>query len=254
MKKVAVIVRDPEDLIMLKNQLMDFEYDEKKPDFVVSFGGDGTYLVSERLYPEVPKLIVRKGKSVCAKCAVGDIYHLVSKILRKQYRIKKNCKLEATLNKTTLIAANDIVVRNKFPTHALRFKLHIDSKASEMLIGDGVVIATPIGSTGYYHSISRNNFQAGIGIAYNNTTKPIKHKVIPESSTIQVEIIRGLAVVAADNNPELIDALDGQTINIKKIQASSENSSNSTLIWKTSSLSDTQIPTDVLQLYASINS
>ncbi|MBW2970958.1 hypothetical protein KY320_02230, partial [Candidatus Woesearchaeota archaeon] len=137
MKQVAIIVRDPEDLIELKNQLVDFEYNEKCPDFVVSYGGDGTYLVSERLYPGIPKLLIKKEKSICAKCNQGDFYHLVSAILRNKFSIEENIKLKAGYNNHYLEGTNDIVIRNKYPTHALRFKVNVNSKdITKVIIGD----------------------------------------------------------------------------------------------------------------------
>ena len=36
-----------------------FKYSEIKPDIVISLGGDGTYLRSERKWPGVPKIIVK---------------------------------------------------------------------------------------------------------------------------------------------------------------------------------------------------
>ena len=35
------------------------DYGERKPDIIVSLGGDGTFLLSERLYPGIPKLLIR---------------------------------------------------------------------------------------------------------------------------------------------------------------------------------------------------
>ncbi|MBS1266197.1 MAG: Bifunctional NADP phosphatase/NAD kinase [Candidatus Woesearchaeota archaeon] len=222
MKKVAVVVRNPEDIIKLKAQLSDFTYDEDNPDFVISFGGDGTYLVSERLYPAVPKLIVKKDPIICKKCSKGEIYHLIKKIHRKQYDIKKMIKLKSTVGTKKVLCTNDFVVRNKFPTHALRFKIKINNEQiHKTLIGDGVVVSTPFGSTAYHYSITKSSFKKGIGIAFNNITKPIKHKVVDESSNIEIEIVRGQAVFAADNNPEIIELIEGQKVLIEKAKQKS---------------------------------
>ena len=79
-----------------------------------------------------------------------------------------------------------------------------------------MVVATPFGSTAYYHSISRKSFDKGIGVAFNNTTKPVKHLVLDEAAVVEVEIVRGQAVLVADNNPHIIDLIEGQTIKIQK--------------------------------------
>jgi len=79
-----------------------------------------------------------------------------------------------------------------------------------------VVISTPFGSTAYFHSIARKDFEGGIGIAFSNTTKPTEHLVVDEKSTIEVEISRGHAVLVADNNPKVIEIIEGQKLIIKK--------------------------------------
>ena len=216
LRKVAVVARDPSKVIDLKKDLTDFEYDEKNPDFVVSFGGDGTYLVAERLYPGIPKLLA-KDSDTCVKCHEGEIYHIISKILREKYVIEDYIKLETVINKKKWLCTNNFVVRNKLPTHALRFYVKVDGKQiNELIIGDGVVFATPFGSTAYHHSISRKSFDKGIGIAFNNPTKPVKHLVVKEDSKVEFELVRGDCVFASDNDPEIIDLIEGQVISIKK--------------------------------------
>ena len=222
LRKVAIVAHAPSKVIDLKKELTDFKYDEAKPDFVVSFGGDGTYLVAERLYPGVPKLLVKDSK-ICVKCHDGSIYHLISKVLRGDYNIEKHIKLESVINKRRWLCTNDFVFRNKFPTHALRFHVGVDGKQiNGLIIGDGAVIATPFGSTAYYHSISRKSFDKGIGIAFNNTTNSQNHLVLKEDSIVEFELVRGNCVFASDNNPEVIDLIEGQVISIKKAKESAK--------------------------------
>jgi NAD+ kinase len=84
------------------------------------------------------------------------------------------------------------------------------------IIGDGVVISTPYGSTGYYRAITDSFFEIGIGVAFNNSTEQSDHMVLREESKIIVKIIRGKAVAYGDNNPEEIVLDDGDEILIKK--------------------------------------
>ena len=41
---------------------------QKSPDFIVSFGGDGTIMRSENKYPEIPKIILKNSR-VCKLCS-----------------------------------------------------------------------------------------------------------------------------------------------------------------------------------------
>jgi NAD+ kinase len=217
MKRVAVLAKRPEDVISLKNQLVDFVYDEEAPDFVISLGGDGTFLVTERLYPGVPKLIVKKDSRVCKKCAEGDVHHLLAHILKDEFTVVEHLKICAGINGQELVAANDIVIRNKLPTHAIRFELFIDGRQyDETIIGDGLVIATAFGSTGYYYSITRRSFDDGMGIAFNNTTQKYGPLVVDEKATIVVRLVRGDAYCVADNDPAYAELFEGERVVISK--------------------------------------
>ena len=76
--------------------------------------------------------------------------------------------------------------------------------------------STPIGSTGYYRSITRSTFELGIGIAFNNTTEQYNHMVLKEDSIIKVVILRGPAFCYVDNHDEEIVIEEGDEICIKK--------------------------------------
>ena len=132
-KKVAVIARDPDSIIDLKKDLSDFEYDDASPDFVVCHGGDGTFLYAEQKYPGIPKLHIRDSE-ICAKCIEGKAYELISKILRKEFVIEKNMKLESNINDKTWLATNNFAIRNSIPINAIRFFLRIMIQLPQRLL------------------------------------------------------------------------------------------------------------------------
>ena len=61
MKKFAIVGKDFEKVENIKEKLLGrgFEFTEDDPDVVVSYGGDGMFLISERVFPGVPKILVR---------------------------------------------------------------------------------------------------------------------------------------------------------------------------------------------------
>ncbi|MBT3407256.1 hypothetical protein HN415_01090, partial [Candidatus Woesearchaeota archaeon] len=172
MKSYQIIGHNKKSVESLKKLLkrLGFKYEKKDPDMIISLGGDGTFLYSERKFPGIPKLLI-KDSQVCSKCQNLKFDEIFMKILLKNYIILEHSKLVATFNKKKYLATNDFIIRNKTPTHAIRYQVTVDEKETLVIIGDGVVISTPFGSTGYYNSITRTNFNQGIGIAYNNTTK-----------------------------------------------------------------------------------
>jgi len=193
-----------------------FIYDEVKPDIVVSLGGDGTFLMAERRYPGIPKLLIRSS-NICNKCDWDSLSPILDKLKRKEFRIEEHAKLEAHMKSEKRICVNDFVIRNKTPIHAIRFLFFVNGKQLEgELIGDGIVVATPFGSTAYYYSITKSKFDSGIGIAFNNLSREIAHKIIDEHSTVGIEITRGDATFSYDNNPNIMILRTGDKVRVRK--------------------------------------
>ncbi len=190
----------------------------KNPQMVICMGGDGTLLRAERSFPGVPKLMVRKSE-VCKKCVNGSLQSILMKAQKKELFVKKYDKVEVIVKGKRMVAMNEISVRNKDPRNALRFTLQTSRKHGiGIIIGDGVVVATPFGSTGYFHSITRRSFKSGLGIALNNATKEIKPMMVNKDTKVVVTIKRGDAHVCADNNPQMLTIKQGEKATIKKAQ------------------------------------
>ncbi len=213
--KIAIYGKTPESKAQLQKEIQKsgFILDENKPEIVISYGGDGTFLWAERKYPGIPKALFRYS-NVCKKCHNLPITHALQLIKKRKYKLISHKKLQAKVDKTVLLATNDIVVRNSLPTHAIRFTIKINGKESKEHIGDGIVIATTFGSTGYFHSITRQKFSKGMGIAFNNTTIEQKPIFLPESARIELKLTRGEAFVVTDNEPRTILLTPGKSVTI----------------------------------------
>jgi len=214
--KIAVFGKTPES----KSQLLKavkkagFTYSERKPDIIISYGGDGTFLLAEQKYPGIPKTLFRFSK-ICNKCHNLPINHALDLLKKKKYKIISHKKLQARVGKKTLLATNDIVFRNATPTHAIRFKIWVNGKQiDDELIGDGVLVATTFGSTGYFYSITKKTFKKGIAIAFNNTT--VKHDPIflPEHAKIRILVTRGKVQLGADNQPKILTLGEKKSVTI----------------------------------------
>ncbi len=223
MKKFFICAKNENKKEELKEDMLDvgFVYDEDDFDFIVSFGGDGTYLYAERKWPGVPKLLVRDSM-VCFKCHDEPVSFVLDKLSRGEYEVVEEMKVEARMDSDSMKAVNDVVVRNADVTRGLRFRVKAGDRESDLLIGDGVVVATPFGATGYYYSVCRETFEEGIGVAFNNTTEEVEPWVVGEDESIEVEVVRGVAEVAADNNPDVRTVEEGRKIEISKCRESAK--------------------------------
>ncbi len=201
---------------MLKKHGGSFEIVANHPEVVVSYGGDGTLMESEYLYPGVPKLYLKNSR-------IGKLGHsqsneaIINHFTQGDYVVLEHIKLEVTAQNETMLGLNDIVVHNKDPRHAIRYTVRLDAEAvSQEIIGDGVVFATPLGSTGYYRSITDSYFESGLGLAFNNSTEQSDHVVLAENRIVTIEITRGPAVCYADNQKRFLELEEGDFIKVKK--------------------------------------
>ena len=193
-----------------------FTVAEDNLDFVVSYGGDGTLMKSEATYPGIPKIVL-KDSAICKVCSVFPNEVVLEKIRAGSYEIKNLMKLAATVGDTTIVGMNDITIHNGDPRHGMRYKLWTNERQiGDIIIGDGIVAATPFGSTAYYRSITDSFFETGIGLAFNNSTEQVDHVVLDDSKVITLEITRGPAVAYADNQEGVIQLKEGDKVVIRK--------------------------------------
>ncbi len=202
----------------IENQVKDagFEIVESDPDFVITFGGDGTIVRAESAFPEIPKIVL-KNSLICKKCSKCSNEEVLRKVMAGEYKTEELFKLEAVSGDKVLHAMNEVILHNIDPRHAIRYTVSInDEQIGDTIIGDGIVASTPFGSTGYYRSITDSFFELGIGLAFNNSTEQSDHIVLKEESVVKLSLVRGPAVVYADNLKEGIDLKEGEHITIRK--------------------------------------
>ena len=189
--------------------------ERKRPDMVFCVGGDGTFLYGEILYPHIPKVLVYHR---CSRCKRHDFSPLIEKLRKGQYRILEDLKIVGTVNsdpKKSLVGLNDMNIHYKLPC-AIGLEVSVNGRPVSRNLGDGIIVSTPFGSSGYFSSITRRTFKKGIGIAFNNPVKKEKHLVVPESSVIRAKVTKGSGHLASDCNKKIITLKLGDVIEVKR--------------------------------------
>jgi NAD+ kinase len=123
-------------------------------DFMVVLGGDGTMLRAARL---ATRYAAQEGKGIpLLGINLGYVGHLtdvgkdeglqaVERVLAGKYGVQKRMMLEAD----GYVALNEIVVKGRRLT---RFCIHTNGKPVADFRADGIIAATPTGSTAYNRS------------------------------------------------------------------------------------------------------
>lgn len=195
---------------------MGFNVVEDAPDLVIAHGGDGALLNAERVWPGVPKFAIRD-KDTAPHCPQHG-YDMQFELLRSgKLSETKLMKVMGSVGGRSHIGLNEICVHTKTPVNAVRYQVKIDGELyAEEIFGDGVVMSTPHGCTAYYRSITGSLFRVGLGLAFNNSTEQVNHIVLKEDSQVEIKILRGPAMLLADNSEDPILVDNGDTILLQK--------------------------------------
>ena len=184
-------------------------------ELVVAHGGDGTLFIAEHDYPGIPKFPLRDSGTapVCRRHSQAE---QIADFAAGKLHITRLPKLAAEAgNGARIMGINDIFVHNLERVSALRYNVFIDGGLyAREIVGDGVGMATVHGSTAYYKSITHSIFRVGIGLAFSNSTEEVNHLVLDEKSVVEIEIVRGPAMVVADNSAERLYLSAGDRVKI----------------------------------------
>jgi NAD+ kinase len=126
----------------------------KLVDIVVTVGGDGTILWALKEIDK-PVFAINSGgmgflSEVESKYAIGGL----KKVIAGKYNIEERAKLKILLNGERLPdAANEVTVQTGRIAKIMYLQLFIENELFETLGADGVIIATPTGSTSYSLSV-----------------------------------------------------------------------------------------------------
>lgn len=122
-------------------------------DFLISMGGDGTILRLAHKYESwnVPILGINLGHlGFMADVPIADIYPSLQDLIQGAYKIHERVMIQGeSLHGDRCFAVNDIVIhRGKNPS-LVELAIHIDGIYLNTFEADGIIIATPNGSTAY---------------------------------------------------------------------------------------------------------
>ncbi|MHA1942311.1 MAG: NAD(+)/NADH kinase [Candidatus Hodarchaeales archaeon] len=128
--------------------------EDMQVDCIISIGGDGTILRIARKNPNIPILSINKGrKGFMTEIEADRVKLKLEKFFGGEFWIEEHKRITATINGTIRgTAINEILITSADLLKPIDFKISVDSELISESLADGIIIATPIGSTG--HSLS----------------------------------------------------------------------------------------------------
>ncbi len=128
----------------------------QQADVIITVGGDGSILHSAivSLSYQKPILGINVGRcGFLAICESSQMESMLERVVRGDYQIDSRALLRVSVidqNKTQeYYALNEVVVRNGQVQHAIDVAISCDDIPVQNYRGDGVIVASPTGSTAY---------------------------------------------------------------------------------------------------------
>jgi NAD+ kinase len=194
-------------------------------DFLFSIGGDGTLLKAVTFVRDsnIPIMGINTGRlGFISSISTGQIDDAINDILKGNYKINERTLLtletEKKLFKDKNFALNDVTISKKDTSSMIRVDAFVDGEFLNTYWADGLVVATPTGSTGYSLSCGgpiimpgTNNIIITPNAPHNLNVRPI---VIDDGSKIKlkVEDRDQLALVSLDSRARAFDSETELTI------------------------------------------
>lgn len=170
-------------------------------DLVIAIGGDGTMLYASQIVreSEIPILGINRGRlGFLADVTPDEMIASVEQVLRGDYTRDSRMLLEARLitesgDETSAFALNDVVLKRRETGRMVDFSTRVDGVFVNTHSGDGMIVATPTGSTAYSLScggpIISPQLDAVVVVPvcpHTLTDRPI---VIPADQSIEVVLL-----------------------------------------------------------------
>jgi NAD+ kinase len=171
-------------------------------DLIIAVGGDGTMLHAARLTGngKVPLLGVNRGRlGFLADISPAEMLENLQQILDGYYSRESRLQLEAKVTSSdgserSATALNDIVLQRRQTGRMLDFETRIADRYVNTHAGDGIIVATPTGSTAYALScggpILEPLLDAVVVVPICPHTLSDRPIVIPSSLDIEFKLLR----------------------------------------------------------------
>lgn len=158
--RYCIITKNDNKALEIKKELIKritLIYDENKPDYIITIGGDGTILgaIQQYIY-ENPKIIIfglHLGHlGFFTNYMIEEIDDLISNINNQDFKIEHAPLLSFYIDSRFCgYALNEVSIL--CPTRTLKLDVYIDEEKLETYRGTGLCISTSYGSTAYNKSL-----------------------------------------------------------------------------------------------------
>ncbi|MFQ3579914.1 MAG: NAD(+)/NADH kinase [Bacteroidales bacterium] len=203
------------------------EIKSNKIDILISIGGDGTMLRSAHLIggSNIPLLGINFGRlGFLADTSIAELLSLPDLLLTDEYEIQERTLIQIQgVNEIPIderFALNEISIQKHNSSHLLGILTKINNSEIGTVWADGIIVATPTGSTAYSLSLGGPIVLPDTRTLIINPIAPhsltFRPMIISDSSTIELCITSSQEIFNITLDSRTITTTNKRTIILKK--------------------------------------
>ena len=185
-----------------------------KADLVVVVGGDGTLLAAARLLGDrqIPILAINHGGlGFLTEVTLEEMYPAIDRVLAghfvTEHRMMMDIDLSRADNRVGVYRAlNDVVINKGTISRMIELEAHVDGQYVTRFRADGLIVATPTGSTAY-------NLSAGGPIVFPTMSAMVVTPICSHTLTNRPIVLPPgvrVEIILADAHEDVHVTVDGQ--------------------------------------------
>jgi NAD+ kinase len=158
-ERVAFVVHDGkpdavEQAAVIRSMLegRGIEIGDDSPDLVIALGGDGTMLRAAKLAHGCDALLLGINQGNLGYLTEVESDHgseAVEKVLAGSFEVEERLMLACTCGDNSFVGLNEVLVERSTRHRLVRLKVSLGGEQLASFNADGVIVATPTGSTAY---------------------------------------------------------------------------------------------------------
>jgi NAD+ kinase len=193
------------------------------PDMILAVGGDGTMLgaTQSALRWDVPVLGFNLGTlGFLTEAEPKDLSSVVARLISGEYDVEERSTVSAAIGRREATGINDVVVEKIDSTRLVELAVVIDGTDFATYRADGLIVATPTGSTAYSFSAGGPMVDPMVDAL---VLSPVashslfdRSLVLPASSTITITVMRDRPVRVNVDKTGMGEIGEGDTVIVSR--------------------------------------
>jgi NAD+ kinase len=200
----------------------------KQADLAVVIGGDGTMLSAARnlVRHRVPLTGINQGRlGFMTDIALERMQESLGAVLDGRYTMEERTLLEAEIRRDGeamlhTLALNEAVLGKGSQGRLIEFEVHLDGEHVYTLRADGLIVATPTGSTAYALSAQGPILQPSVAafalVPLNPHTLSARPVSVSDRALIEIALVRAVDARAHFDGYALADMAQGDRLLLRR--------------------------------------